>query len=335
MRIVVGGACALALALALIGSVRAEECNKPLSLVTSFDLVPVKDDRAVLIPVSLNGVSKLFLVDTGGALTEITPQTADALQLPRQRTSMQLFNVSGEMSNQFARVDVQLGRLAQKDMALMIAPGTEPLGDDANVAGILAPDVLQHYDLDIDFGAHKLNLLSQDHCDGKVIYWQADAVAVVPMRKMDSGHIQLRVQLDGKDVTAMLDTGAWNTTLTRPIAETEFGLTMGSADTPRTGALDDRPDAATYHHVFKTLALEGISVSNADVEIIPDFTRQVARENATPETGSHLAAPTANEVDQAMLLGMNVLRHFHIYIAYKENKLYITPATPPSAPAAH
>ena len=37
-----------------------------------------------------------------------------------------------------------------------------------------------------------------------------------------------------------------------------------------------------------------------------------------------------------MLIGMNVLRHFHIYIAYKEEKLYITRAanTPPNAPTA-
>jgi hypothetical protein len=28
-----------------------------------------------------------------------------------------------------------------------------------------------------------------------------------------------------------------------------------------------------------------------------------------------------------MLLGMNVLRNLHVYVAYKERKLYVTPAT--------
>ena len=32
-----------------------------------------------------------------------------------------------------------------------------------------------------------------------------------------------------------------------------------------------------------------------------------------------------------MLIGMNVLRHLHIYIAYKEQKIYITPAGAPAA----
>jgi hypothetical protein len=34
-----------------------------------------------------------------------------------------------------------------------------------------------------------------------------------------------------------------------------------------------------------------------------------------------------------MLIGMNILRHLHIYIAYKEHKLYITPAGTPTATA--
>jgi hypothetical protein len=35
-----------------------------------------------------------------------------------------------------------------------------------------------------------------------------------------------------------------------------------------------------------------------------------------------------------MLIGMDILSHLHLYIAYKERKLYITPAsTPTGVPA--
>ncbi|MDT9702671.1 hypothetical protein, partial [Streptomyces sp. P17] len=84
--------------------------------------------------------------------------------------------------------------------------------------------------------------------------------------------------------------------------------------------LATRSAATTYHHVFDTLAVEGIAVSHTDIDIMPDFLKQVATEAATPETGSHLAGRRADETQQAMLLGMNILRHFHIYIAYKEDK---------------
>jgi predicted aspartyl protease len=324
------GAVALVLVLGFAGP-GAAECNKPLTLVTSVDLVPVKDMREVLIPVVLAGKPKVLLVDTGGAMTEITPEAADELQLPRQRTAYQLFDVSGKMSNQYVHASLQLGRLSTDNMAIMVAPAGQKFGNDT-VAGLLAPDVLRHYDVDIDFGAGKFNLLSQDHCDGKVVYWKADALAVVPMRVMDSGHIMLPVLIDGKEVQAILDTGASNSTLSQPIAESEFALQPGSPDMPATGTLVDRPAATTYHHVFKTLGFEGIAVTNADIDIIPDFTKQIAQENATPELGSHIVGVKSNETQQSMLLGMNILRHFHIYIAYKENRVYITPATP-TAPA--
>lgn len=312
----------------------AEECNKPLSLVTSIDMTPVNDNRAILIPVTLNGKPKQLLVDTGGAMTEMSPDVADELGLPRQTTAYQLYDVSGRMSNQFVHADFGIGTLTSKNMVFMLSPGGQTF-QGTPIAGLLAPDILKHYDVDIDFGAGKFNLLSQDHCEGKVIYWKADAVAVVPMKVMASGHILLPVLLNGKEVIALLDTGAWNTTLTQPVAEHTFGLTMGTPDTPATGTLATRSAATTYHHVFDTLGFEGIAVSHTDVDIIPDFGAQVERENATPETGTHFAARRSDETQQAMLLGMNILRHFHIYIAYKEDRVYITPATPPAAPEAH
>lgn len=327
-------AMTFAAALALAGGAHAEECAKPLSLVTSVDMTPVEDNRAVLIPVTLNGKQKQLLVDTGGAMTEMSPEVADELALPRQKTGYQLFDVSGRVSNQYVHADLGLGTLTAKDMIFMLAPSGQDFGD-TQIAGLLAPDILKNYDVDIDFGAGKFNLLSQDHCEGKVIYWKADVVAVVPIKVMASGHILLPVTLNGKQLTAMLDTGASNTTLSEPIAEQEFGLKMGTPDTPATGTLATRSAATTYHHVFDTLAIEGIAVSHTDIDIMPDFLKQVATEAATPETGSHLAGRRADETQQAMLLGMNILRHFHIYIAYKEDKIYITPATPPAnAPAA-
>ena len=331
MRFLINGAAALALGLFTYDPATAE-CTKPLTLVTSVDMAPIKDNRAVVVPVTLGGKPKLLLVDTGGAVTEMTPQAADELALTRARTGMQLFDVAGHMSNQFVHTSLGLGVLTARDMVFMVSPGNDPISDDADVAGILGPDIMQHYDVDIDFGTGKFNLLSQDHCEGKVLYWKADAVAVVPMRLMDSGHIQLQVILDGQPVTAMLDTGAYNTTLTTLVAEGTFGLKPGSAEMPQTGQLPDRPVALTYHHVFKSLGFEGIAVNNPDIDIIPDFLKQVATENATPDTGSHLVTPKSNETAQAMLLGMDVLRHFHFYIAYKENKVYITPATAPASP---
>jgi hypothetical protein len=80
-----------------------------------------------------------------------------------------------------------------------------------------------------------------------------------------------------------------------------------------------------WRHRFKSLSLAGLEVANPEVAIIPD--KMSAKLNSW-STGTQMDKPTFDK--PPMLIGMNVLRHLHVYIAYKEKKLYITPAA--SAP---
>jgi predicted aspartyl protease len=315
----------------------AEDCHS-LTMISSVELARREGDPRMYVPVSLQGTQKLMLLDTGGGVSEITSKVADELGLQRRTLGFSTVNLSDETSDQAARVSpFSIGRLKTDSIEFVVAPEKKLFGDDGRFAGILGPDILANYDIDIDFGAPRLAFMSPDHCEGKVIYWPASAVAIVPIRVLKLGHIVMTVQLDGKNVTAMLDTGAAGSTLTIPVAESDFGLKMGSADTPFLADLEDRPGAAVYGHRFKSLDFEGIAVGNLDVDIIPDFLKDKYRQG--PGTGSRIADPADNDEFPDMLIGMNVLRHLHIYIAYKEKKLYITPAgassTPSNAKASH
>ena len=323
-------AAAISLCVAFAGEANAD-CA-PLAIITSVDLTPASDHLAEFVPVSINGTDQLLLLDTGGAITELTAEAADAMKLERRKGPFQQYNVSGQYSDQYVNASLTLGALKSGKSDFVVAPGSNPFGTGSSVAGILGPDILAHYDLHIDFGANKLTLLSPDHCEGKVIYWPASAVVVVPMKVLRSGHIIVPVSLDGKTINALIDTGASNTTLTTLSAESDFGLKLGDADTPKTGNLPDQPGAFTYKHTFKSLAFEGIAVSNPHVDIIPDMTKDVVANN--PELGTRLADTKRAEDKIDMLLGMNVLRHFHLYVAYKEEKLYITPIEAPAAAGA-
>jgi predicted aspartyl protease len=313
----------------------AEDCA-PQTRITTLQMEPSTGRREEFVPVRIQGTRKLMLLDTGGAMTEITTEAADELHLVRRRGNFRLYNMYGEFSDHFAEGSLEVTPLRADAVALAIAPGRRLFGDDTAIAGVLAPDILKHYDVDLDFGNDTLTLFSPDHCPGKVIYWKADAVAVIPMRVLDSGHIVVPVMLDGKRVIATLDTGAYNSTLNIPIAESTFGLRLGSEDTPRAGNLVGKASAVTYRHVFSTLAFDGVAVKNLQVQIIPDLLHQVMVDAALPPTGTRIFNPRKMEADAGMLIGMNILRHFHIYIAYKEEKLYITPAveTPPDTPTA-
>jgi hypothetical protein len=52
----------------------------------------------------------------------------------------------------------------------------------------------------------------------------------------------------------------------------------------------------------------------------------------SPHLGSHLGAPEKSVGNTDMIVGLSELRHLHIYIAYKEETLYLSPAVT-SAPA--
>ncbi len=309
---------------ALTTAARAAEDCRPLTLITAVDLLRRDGDSHVFVPVTINGHQKLMLLDTGGWNSEVTSQAVADLGLPYVSIRFSEVNLAGEESHQAASVDsFSIGQLTTKSVEFVVAPERYLFHDEPQYVGILAPNILKNYDVDIDFGGSKLSLLSPDHCEGKVIYWPANVVAVVPMRVLRSGHILVSVKLDGKDVNAILDTGAYTTTLMMPIAEDDFGLKMGSADTPKVAEMPDKPGVATYEHKFASLNFGGVAVSNLGIVILPDFLRN---KSGGPQLGSRLGSSSVQEQVPDMLIGMNVLRHLHVYIAYREQKLYITQA---------
>jgi predicted aspartyl protease len=305
------------------GAAKAEDC-KPLTLIASINLLPSENETAEFVPVKIAGTPKYMVLDTGSALTTIMRDAADGLNLRLRHGNFEVINVSGDYSSEFAEGSLELGNLKADNVAFAIMPNSNKFTDDKRFAGFLGADILSHYDVSVDFGTNKLDLLSPDHCEGKVIYWQAAAVAVVPIRVLKSGHILVPVTLDGQKIWATLDTGASSSTLSLDAAESDFGLKPGSADMAQRGDLLGRPGLQTYSHTFKSLEFNGIAVSDPKIDIIPNMTSD--RMANTPQTGTRIADPATAEDISDMLLGMDVLKHLHLYIDYNEEKLYITPA---------
>jgi predicted aspartyl protease len=303
------------------GAQAAESCA-PLTTLASVELTFDAAGRP-LIPVTMEAEDKLMLVDTGGVLSEITPQAAAELKLPQKNVGVLVYDASGRATGTAATLSrFALGNLTANSFDLMVGTDTD-LGGDPRIAGVFAASNLSHYDVDFDFGGARFNLLSPDHCDGKVIYWKADTIAVVPIRISHAGHIVVPITLDGHRLTALLDTGSDGTYVTRSSAEGAIGLDLNAPDVTEVGTLPDRPNAVMYQRVFKSLALEGISVANPTVGIIPDLTHFLFVK--PPPLGSRIQAAPDPDAEATVILGMNVLRHLHVYVAYKEQKLYITP----------
>ncbi len=78
----------------------------------------------------------------------------------------------------------------------------------------------------------------------------------------------------------------------------------------------------SYSHAFSSITIEGLTVANPKITVVAD--RMGAR-LATNSIRGATQDPYSRASD-SLIIGMNVLKKLHIYVAYGEKKLYITPA---------
>jgi len=307
----------------------AAEC-KPLGIIAALDIKMLPSGRPG-IDVMIGDTPETFLVDTGGVISMLTPRTVRELKLPttRARDRTLLTGVNGASTDQMVQLpSITIGNLNQKGPYFYLSPGKDDPTDTGmpEFAGIIAPEFLQHFDADFDFGGMKLNLISPDHCAGKVQYWQAPATAIVPMTMDSAGHIKFPMTLDGKRVNALMDTGASTTVLNLNVARQAFNVDVNAPDVEKTGELKGGYTANIYRRRFKSLTAQGVVINEPMITLLPDMM------NTTSE-----ARPTGSLVRGEVglpnvILGMDALQKLHVYIAYNERKIYITAAGP--APAA-
>jgi predicted aspartyl protease len=295
-------------------------------------MIRAPGSNADLVPVTINGMLKNFLFDTGGDRSQIEPGVVEALNLPVQHANTTLYSATGTTSQDMARVDrFSLGGIQGESKAFLISPITGLAG---TADGILAPDMLEAYDLDVDFGTNRLTLFQPGQCTH--MRFGSGKMTVLPLT-IDRAHIRVPVTLDGHEILALVDTGATNTALRMDIAQRVYGLTMGAEDTPAHGVLNEDWTLITYRHTFHSLSFGGITLNAPPIMIFPDVMDRSesdsARLSARIKGGKeHVTAPE-------LILGMDALRALHVTFAFHDRQIHISPAAPedaalPDAPEA-
>jgi predicted aspartyl protease len=307
----------------------------PLAIMTPLDLVPVSGGRPG-IEAMIGDKPVTLLIDTGSPFSMVTRQLTRDLNLTTGPANFagglgrtEVRNVAGQRSDQQAKLpSITLGRLRQEGVYFFVDPSEHGTGP-GSFQGIVGTDFLYNVDADFDFAAKKLNLVSSNHCEGKVVYWAAPKLATIAFRYDRGGHIAFPLRLDDKRMNAILDTGAYNTVLNLNVARRSFNVDVNAPDLEKIGQLQGNYTANVYRKQFKTLALDGVVVNNPVIDLLPDMVSSPSQ--AAPDAGSLIRNTDANSPD--VILGMNVLSKLHLYIANKEAKLYITAAEPSPAPA--
>lgn len=298
----------------------AADCVSSLHILNSVQMQSTTDRTVMLVPVKIDGSDKKLLLDTGGLVSQISRATADALNLPQHYSRRRLFDLAGNASNAQATLDrLTLGERSENGISMLVAPNPE-LGTSLPYDGLLATDLFTDTDIDMDFGARRLTAFSTDHCDGQVIYWPADHVAAVPIT-VKRNLIFLPVTIDGHVLNAVLDTGSQYTAMNMAVANRLFGLTSDSPDMKPLTLANGEKSLDAYGHRFDNLTFEGVKVLNLRIYLMQDkiATRDKIRRMEGLEETDDVVFPD-------LLIGMDVLRHLHVYYATKEKRLYISEA---------
>jgi hypothetical protein len=322
---------------------RADDCL-PLRQFASIDAIPGAGGR-LLLPVSINGTPQQMLLATAGGITSLRQEAVDAMGLhPIDASHIRLLSSNGTASQSYVQIDFLLGNIRDPDLQVIVLP---PAGNGrAPFAGALAGDFLSLYDVEIDFADHKVNFFSKDHCPGHVIYWHPTAVAVVPISLQKptadplrqgyrsytyrGSHIIVPVTIQGKEFKVALDTSSQTSTMSTDTAKYIFGVTADSPGAVPLGSVDDNPDHKVFSYSFPTLTFDTVTVSNARFRIVPNLT------GSKDPNNSGLTESRIFRVDDTyggdITIGLDVLRHLRLFVAYGESKLYVTPASAPVTP---
>jgi len=281
----------------------AAACN--LGRIASLDMTMLPDGE-IAVPVTVNEQDMKLIVDTGDIYSGIGEESANALHLKRGIAGQMFYFLGNVPAYQYVEAhSFKLGPMSGSDLRLLVVP-SQMLRP--NVDGLLGPNVMKGFDVEFDFAHAKFNIFSQDHCPHAVVYWTKGGYAQVPMHVDDSWHISVPVTLNGKSLTAVIDSGADRSTMSLEALKDIFGIDVKDPALKQKGTatINGTAKTAMYRYPFEALSLEGVTVHSPDIDIIPAETY-----------GAH---------NPQLIIGINVLRQLRLYIAYKEQMLYATSA---------
>ena len=318
----------------------AQAADSPTCILKRLVNIEMKLDRAgrPIIPVTIDGVSKWALIDTGGGFSSMTDTAVKDLKL---KTALypkhNIYFINGKSPSEMAFADRFVAgklNLAHASDGLYFAVDEPPHASDEFDA-TLSSDILHLFDVELDFGARTFQLFLQTTCGENAVHWTTETPAVVPFEtnKVDwqlearqmmgigmgdprnavvtpnsrttnklvnvpEWHMIVRGELDGVDVDVVIDTGS----ATSSIIAQDAKDVMASRPS---GSQDDpaRP--------FKTLKIGSLTIDNP----------QLVVQNVKLE---RLA--TLGRMRPQLILGATMLRRLHLYIAYNDRKIYLTEA---------
>jgi predicted aspartyl protease len=259
-----------------------------------------------LVEARINGEPVTLVLDTGFNTTVIGAAAAERLKLGRagiQRVILK--GIGGESVG--IPVNVEKFELAGLVLPVhAVVRMAFDLRGPVQVDGLLGIDVLRQFDVELDLQAGTGALYRSRNCP------TAKPPGLLPMSTFDipptaaPGQLQIIVELDGKPLHALLDTGATSMVVDRRVALL-LGVTGEAlnADRSATARGVAPSDAKIAIHHFSRLRIGGTSVDNPHIPVA----------ELPPNAGD-------------MALGMDYMRNRKLWFSFSSRKVYVSAVQP-------
>lgn len=299
------------LALVLAAPATAQDCGLKEYASLKIETLPSGE---ITVPIEVNGVQKKLEISFGHFYSALYQNAVAQLGLPTGDFHHgQRFYFGGVSSPGLVAPNLHVGSAVLDKFDMVTVPEDPKDGTD----GFLGMDFFRHFEVELDFRNAKLNLFSPDHCPGKVVYWTDSGVTVIPFGYNRMGQIYVVAGLDGRRVFASLTTAPSNALMALELAAQIFDISLKTPELRPVGSDDG---GLYYSYPFKSLLIGDVDISNPSIELRPsmnecDGWHSGMRKNLGECWGY-----------ESLLLGLHELRPLHLFVSFKDAKLYVTAA---------
>src|SRR5512143_314123 len=304
------GSVAVALTLAA-GSAAAATSRCTLAKIAGLPVRMVRNK--LVVDGAVNGQPVGIMLDTGATSTLITRPAADRLGLIRKKTRGRMYGMGGVSEVESALVDeFRVGDATAKSRYMMVT-GEHEIGD--GIAVILGEDFFHVVEVEFDLPRNAVRLFRSKDCDGSSLaYWATGSASEVPIERVAETNpsIVLTVQINGRPVRALLDSGSSASVLNRSDAERAGVAAQDSGGTG--GGLGPSPVDYWYGSV-DSIAIGDENIRDTRIEVADLW-------KGTRFTSGSVAPPNVDR--PSMFLGVDFLRAHRVMVAHSQQKLYFT-----------
>src|SRR6185312_6643990 len=275
-------------------------------LMTPTIPVRILDLRAV-ITANINGADAQFIVDTGSFYDFISPAGAAQFKLPVGNAPFGMF-ITGFGGSEIP----QLATASTFAVAGFSVHNATFLVDKNDLGGgnvgLLGQNLFRIADMDFDFANGSMHFVRPQHCGGQVLaYWaRTQPVTAIDLHWTSSRqpHLLGEVSVNGREVEALFDTGTPRTILSLRAAK-------------RAGITPDSPGVVAA----------GVSWGTGK-NLVKVWVAPIDKFEIGGETIQHthilIGEFNLKQLGADMLVGMDFFLAHHIYVAYSQNKMYLT-----------